>query len=170
MCLEWLETYCCSSNFHFSNHFVGWDHFINYYVEACSFLHSLNLGCICHTCIMSCVSRPHNIWPNSLRKIFWVRWICYRQTYICRVTTYDNASCDSDRVYYRAVQIWFITNYATLVLTCTVQDICIQCLKSFHWHLCCNEWWKCCSGCFLWFLLSTSCRAPADYWTVQIWY
>ena len=38
---------------------------------------------------------------------------------------YDNASSDFDRVYYRAVQILLITNYATLVLTCTVHVICI---------------------------------------------
>ena len=33
---------------------------------------------------------------------------------------YDNAPSDFDRVYYRALQILLITNYATLVLTCTV--------------------------------------------------
>ena len=38
---------------------------------------------------------------------------------------YDNAPSDFDRVYYRAVQILLITNYATLVLTCTVHVICI---------------------------------------------
>ena len=38
---------------------------------------------------------------------------------------YDNAPFDFDRVYYRAAQILLITNYATLVLTCTVHVICI---------------------------------------------
>ena len=38
---------------------------------------------------------------------------------------YDDALADYDRVYYRAVQMLLITNYATLVLTCTVHVICI---------------------------------------------
>ena len=38
---------------------------------------------------------------------------------------YDNALSDFDKVYYRAVQMLLITNYATLVLTCTVHVICI---------------------------------------------
>ena len=42
-----------------------------------------------------------------------------------RQGNYDNAPSNFDRVYYRAVQILLITNYATLVLTCTVHVICI---------------------------------------------
>ena len=48
---------------------------------------------------------------------------------------YDNALSDFDRVYYRAVQILLITNFATLVLTCTVHVISISGLATNLNHL-----------------------------------
>ena len=63
---------------------------------------------------------------------------------------YDNAPADFDRVYYRAVKILFITNYATVVLTCMYSSCPLHLiLISFYWHLSCNEWWKCYGTRFL---------------------